>query len=158
MSYRSQSDLYLEDNISKYPAIELLCKMVYTYISPEDCIAQRDSHFGVLFPGAAIHTNGSPSQFLIWFQNVFPKPDIVFTDIQLGAANGYYVAHKLRENGYTGGIIALTSYGETEENARQLKAAGFDGMVSLDERYWKVPFAQRVTQAAQVYLERNATK
>ncbi len=24
MSYRMQSDLYLEDNISKYPAIELL--------------------------------------------------------------------------------------------------------------------------------------
>ena len=48
MSYRSQSDLYLEDNISKYPAIELLCKMGYTYISPEDCIAQRDSLFGVL--------------------------------------------------------------------------------------------------------------
>ena len=28
MSYKSQSDLYLEDNISKYPAIELLCKPI----------------------------------------------------------------------------------------------------------------------------------
>ncbi len=119
---------------------------------------EKLSHFGVLFPGAAIHTNGSPILFLLWFQNVSPKPDIVFTDIQLGQANGYYIAHELRRNGYTGGIIALTSYAETEDNARQLKAAGFDGMVSLDERYWKVPFAQRVTQAAQVYLERNATK
>ena len=31
MGYRHQSDLYLEDNISKYPAIELLCKLGYTY-------------------------------------------------------------------------------------------------------------------------------
>ncbi len=119
---------------------------------------EKLARFGVLFPGATIHTNGSPFQFLFWFKNVSPKPDIVFTDIQLGEANGYYIAHQLRENGYTGGIIALTSYAETEENARQLKAAGFDGMVSLDERHWKVPFFQRVTQAAQVYLERNATK
>ena len=32
MSYKNQSDLYLEDNISKYPAIDLLCKMGYKYI------------------------------------------------------------------------------------------------------------------------------
>ncbi len=41
MSYKFQSDLYLEDNISKYPAIELLCKLGYTYISREDCLNQR---------------------------------------------------------------------------------------------------------------------
>ena len=32
MSYLNQSDLYLEDNISKYPAIELLCKMGYKLV------------------------------------------------------------------------------------------------------------------------------
>ena len=41
MSYKFQSDLYLEDNISKYPAIELLCKLGYTYISREECLKQR---------------------------------------------------------------------------------------------------------------------
>lgn len=41
MSYLNQSDLYLEDNISKYPAIELLCRLGYTYISPEECLRQR---------------------------------------------------------------------------------------------------------------------
>ncbi len=41
MSYKMQADLYLEDNISKYPAIELLCKLGYKYISPEECAAQR---------------------------------------------------------------------------------------------------------------------
>ena len=48
MSYKNQSDLYLEDNISKYPAIELLCKLGFTYISPEDCMAQRGSLYDVL--------------------------------------------------------------------------------------------------------------
>lgn len=48
MSYKMQSDLYLEDNISKYPAIELLCKLGYQYISPEDCIAQRGDLYNVI--------------------------------------------------------------------------------------------------------------
>ena len=116
---------------------------------------EKLANTGILFPGATIHTNGSPMQFLIWFQYTFPKPDIVFTDIQLGQANGYYIAHRLRESGYKGGIIALTSSTEKETYARQLKAAGFDGMISLDDQYYReIPFAQRVTQAAQVYLER----
>lgn len=41
-------NLYLEDNISKYPAIELLKSMGYTYISPEDCALQRGSGYNVL--------------------------------------------------------------------------------------------------------------
>lgn len=48
MSYKNQSDLYLEDNISKYSAIELLCKLGYEYISPEDCMAQRGTLYDVL--------------------------------------------------------------------------------------------------------------
>lgn len=48
MSYKNQSDLYLEDNISKYPAIELLCKLGFTYISPEECMAQRGTLYDVL--------------------------------------------------------------------------------------------------------------
>ena len=48
MSYKSQSDLYLEDNISKYPAIELLCKLGYQYISPEECVAQRGGLYDVI--------------------------------------------------------------------------------------------------------------
>lgn len=48
MGYKHQPELYLEDNISKYPAIELLCKLGYTYISPEECVAQRGGLYGVL--------------------------------------------------------------------------------------------------------------
>ncbi len=48
MSYKNQADLYLEDNISKYPAIDLLCKMGYKYISPDDCVTERGNSYGVL--------------------------------------------------------------------------------------------------------------
>lgn len=48
MSYKNQSDLYLEDNISKYPAIELLCKLGFAYISPEECVRQRGTLYDVL--------------------------------------------------------------------------------------------------------------
>ncbi len=114
------------------------------------------SNIGVLFPGATLHLQGDGVQFLFWMQYKGIQPDVVFTDIQLGTNNGYYVAHKLREQGYKGAIIALTSYTQTEQTARQLKAAGFDGLVSLDDRYYgKIPFFQRLTQAAQLYLEKH---
>ena len=48
MSYKNQSDLYLEDNVSKYPAIELLCKLGFEYISPEECMRQRGTLYDVL--------------------------------------------------------------------------------------------------------------
>ena len=48
MSYKSQSDLYLEDNVSKYPAIELLCRLGYQYISPDECTAQRGGNSDVI--------------------------------------------------------------------------------------------------------------
>lgn len=41
-------DLYLEDNISKKTALDLLQAMGYIYISPEDCIKQRGSKYDVL--------------------------------------------------------------------------------------------------------------
>lgn len=41
-------DLYLEKNASQQPAIDLLCAMGYTYISPEDCTMQRGSGYHIL--------------------------------------------------------------------------------------------------------------
>lgn len=43
-----ERNLYLEDNISKNPAIELLQAMGYRYISPDDCLKQRGSKYDVL--------------------------------------------------------------------------------------------------------------
>lgn len=40
--------LYLEKNISKKPALELLQKMGYTYLSPKECTLQRGSKYQVL--------------------------------------------------------------------------------------------------------------
>ena len=116
------------------------------------------ANIGVLFPGATLHLQGEAMQFLFWLKYTVPTPpDIIFADIQLGENNGYYLAHELRKAGYKGGLIALTSYTETESYARQLKAAGFDGLVSLDDQYYsKIPFPQRLTQAAQLYLERSS--
>ncbi len=111
---------------------------------------------GVLFPSATLHTHGDATQFLLWMQYAPHVPDIIFTDIQLGESNGYYIASRLRERGYKGAIIALTSYTETETYARRLAQAGFDGLVSLDDQYYRqTPFVLRLTQAAQVYLHRK---
>lgn len=43
-----ERNLYLEDNISKNPAIELLQAMGYRYISPDDCLKQRGSKYDVI--------------------------------------------------------------------------------------------------------------
>lgn len=116
------------------------------------------SDFGVLFPGATLHLHGDPIQFLLWMKYTPTMPDLIFTDIQLGNGNGYFIAQELRRRGYKGGIIALTSYTETEKYARTLKASGFDGLVSLDSRYYsKIPLCQRLTRAAQMYLLQKQT-
>ncbi len=140
------------------PAVDLEDKHI-VIINDDKSLLEHFEHLadiGVLFPGATLHTQGDAMQFLLWMQYAGVRPDVIFTDIQLGENNGYYVARRLRENGYSGGIIALTSYLETEKYARQLAQAGFDGLVSLDDRYYcKQPFFFRITQAAQVYLRRN---
>lgn len=43
-----KKDAYLEDNISKNPAIELLKKLGYTYISPKECEKQRNGLYNVI--------------------------------------------------------------------------------------------------------------
>lgn len=43
-----KNNAYLEDNISKKPALELLKKLGYIYISPEECEAQRDGLYNVI--------------------------------------------------------------------------------------------------------------
>ncbi len=111
---------------------------------------------GILLPGANVTTHGSAEQFLLWMQRTPHQPDIIFSDIQLGDGTGYYVAWQLRKNGFQGAMIALTSYAEDEKTAHFLKTQQFDGFVSLRSAA-KVPLMQRITQAAQVYLQRKNT-
>ncbi|MBP5617168.1 MAG: response regulator [Elusimicrobiaceae bacterium] len=114
---------------------------------------ERQSQMGVLFPHAELYTEALVAQFLLGVP--YSRFDIVFTDINLADGNGYMIARTLRDNGYKGGIIALTSYPETSQQATQLQGAGFDGMISLDPRYLnKMPLPQRLTYAAQEYLKR----
>ena len=42
------TDLYSEKTASQQPALDLLQSMGYTYISPQDCEAQRGSRYHVL--------------------------------------------------------------------------------------------------------------
>ena len=44
-------NLYLEDNISKKPALNLLQNMGYTYLTPEECTLQRGGKYQVLLKG-----------------------------------------------------------------------------------------------------------
>ena len=67
MSYKSQSDLYLEDNISKYPAIELLCKLGYQYISPDECVAQRGGLYDVILK-YLLHSIGHSGRASFWLK------------------------------------------------------------------------------------------
>ena len=74
MSYRNQSDLYSEDNISKYPAIELLCKLGFEYISPEDCMAQRGSLYDVLLKDISLFSK-VPYAFSEFITEFKPRPN-----------------------------------------------------------------------------------
>lgn len=55
MSFNNQSDILREDNISKYPAIELLAKLGYRYISPKDANASRGTSYSVLLKDILRH-------------------------------------------------------------------------------------------------------
>lgn len=71
MSFTNQSDLMLEDNASKYPAIELLCKLGYTYISPEEAQKERGTLYNVLLKDILRKQLQRINQFE--FNNVFYK-------------------------------------------------------------------------------------
>ena len=71
MSFTNQSDLMLEDNASKYPAIELLCKLGYTYISPEEAQKERGTLYNVLLKDVLRKQLQRINQFE--FNNVFYK-------------------------------------------------------------------------------------
>jgi signal transduction histidine kinase len=53
------------------------------------------------------------------------KPDVILLDIGLPDQDGYNVAKVLREEGFSGRLIALTGY-STDEARRRVAASGFD--------------------------------
>ena len=48
MTNYKNTDIFLEKNSSQAPAIELLCKLGFQYISPDECMRQRGSLYNVL--------------------------------------------------------------------------------------------------------------
>ena len=157
--------LAVPDNFFLYPQgslplpyIDLAGKLVVMVNDNTSVLDFFEKHYqyGILFPDAKLRRYSSVSEFLLWYQSADPKPDIVFTDIQLDDSTGYHLAGELRRMGFEGGIIALTNYTETEKMARDLSRVGFDGMVSIAPQYLgKIPVSQRITQAAQVYYQQK---
>ena len=66
--------LYLEKNISQQPAIDLLRSMGYTYISPENCEAQRGSRYHVLLKDILRGCGGSTAMLSPVRKTSFPPP------------------------------------------------------------------------------------
>jgi two-component system, sensor histidine kinase len=52
-------------------------------------------------------------------------PDVAFVDIGLPGFDGFEVARRARERGFTGRLVALTGYGQAADRRRALQA-GFD--------------------------------
>lgn len=65
--------------------------------------------------------------------------DLVLTDVLIRGGGGKYLARMLRDENFTGGILAITNYPEPTETYREpvkevgipLKASGMDGMISI---------------------------
>jgi PAS domain S-box-containing protein len=53
------------------------------------------------------------------------RPDVALLDIGLPRMNGYEVAQALRKQGFTGKLIAVSGYGQSEDRRRS-REAGFD--------------------------------
>jgi len=53
------------------------------------------------------------------------QPDVIILDIGLPVMDGYEVARRLREEGVTCQLVALTGYGQDEDRKRS-REAGFD--------------------------------
>lgn len=53
------------------------------------------------------------------------RPDVVLLDLGLPDMDGFEVARRLREDGATARLVALTGYGQLDDRERT-RAAGFD--------------------------------
>lgn len=105
---------------------------------------------GVLFPDRELVTFETAEDLLSYMQNN-QRFDVILTDIVVGGTGGggYYLTSELRQRGYDGTIIALSSYEESAEIGQTMFEHGLDGMISLAgnsafKRSWPAEVMQRV--------------
>lgn len=105
---------------------------------------------GWLFADGTLETYAGADDLL---ENMLKKGkqfDVIFTDIIIsGGGGGYYLASELRQRGYNGVIISLSSYPESETLGQEMFERGIDGMIPLkggDEykRGWPADVMQKL--------------
>ncbi len=104
----------------------------------------------LLFPDGVVHVFSSADEVLRQMSERSQTYDVIFTDIIIsGGGGGYYLASELRQNGYNGVIIALSSYEESEELGLKMFERGLDGMIRLAggaeyKRGWSADLMQKL--------------
>lgn len=91
----------------------------------------KDLNSKVFFPSWEITTFKNTEELLRAMLVHGQQFDVILTDIIVPGGGGYYLTGTLRDKGYNGVIIALSSYQEEKGLGDGLFNRGFDGMVSL---------------------------
>ena len=103
-----------------------------------------------LFADGTLRTYASADELLDAVLTRGERYDVIFTDIIIASGGGgYYLASELRQSGYNGVIIALSSYAPEEELGRKMFDRGLDGMISLEvgaeyKRGWPADLMQKL--------------
>ena len=105
---------------------------------------------GVFFPGWSVSAFSNAEELLQTVTKKGEKFDVILCDIIVPGGGGYYVTAMLRENGFNGVIIALSSYGEQKKLGQAMFDKGFDGMISQREGFeygkeWPVQMMKRLS-------------
>ena len=105
---------------------------------------------GMFFPGWSVSTFNNAEELLRAVTRKGEQFDVILCDIIVPGGGGYYVTAMLRENGFNGAIIALSSYGEQKKLGQAMFDKGFDGMISQREGFehgkeWPVQLMKRLS-------------
>lgn len=105
---------------------------------------------GWLFGDGTLKTYAEADELLEDMLKKGKEYDVIFTDIIIsGGSGGYYLASELRQRGYNGVIIALSSYALGEELGRKMFDRGLDGMIHQEggaeyKRGWPADLMQKL--------------
>lgn len=104
----------------------------------------------LFFPGWSVSSFNNAEELLQAVTKKGEQFDVILCDIIVPGGGGYYVTAMLREKGFNGAIIALSSYGEQKKLGQAMFDKGFDGMISQHEGFeygkeWPVQMMKRLS-------------
>lgn len=113
----------------------------------------RSNSLGSFLPGWELTVYSNAEELLNSVTKRGKHFDMVLTDIIVPGGGGYYLAAALRENGYTGSIIALSAFDEDATRGQQMFECGFDAMISWSET-WTIVYCwkEKITQKLKMYF------